>query len=219
MPKAIDLTGNRYNRLLVLNKDMQDPTKKKWLCLCTCGNIKSIDRNSFIKGATTSCGCFHKEKITTHGQYKTRLYSIWLNMNRRCKSKDPADFKIYGSRGINVCHEWEYSFETFMKWALTNGYSNSLSIDRINDAKTYSPQTCRWATPTIQARNQRKISGSSGEYIGVHYVPSLNKFRTRIRVNKRSIHLGVFHTAKDAALVRDAFIKEHNLEGFPLNFP
>lgn len=217
MPAAIDLTGRKYNRLTVLHKDPAN--SRKWLCRCDCGTEKAIDRNSFLRGLTTSCGCVHAENHTTHGDYGTRLYRIWNNMKRRCSSEsDPQALKNYKARGIYVCPEWADSFEAFRDWSLANGYADDLSIDRIDDAKVYSPATCRWATDAVQSRNRRSKAGSSSQYVGVSQIKETGRYRAALRENDRKTHIGVFATEEEAAQARDAYIRTKNLEGYVINF-
>ena len=75
-------------------------------------------------------------------------------MKYRCNNPNFNGFKYYGGRGIKVCKEWENSFEAFYNWAINNGFSDDLSLDRIDNNKGYSPNNCRWATNTIQQRNR-----------------------------------------------------------------
>lgn len=88
-----------------------------------------------------------------HGQKRTRLYNIWCGMIRRCENSNEPAFPKYGGRGIVVCPEWRQSFITFRDWALNNGYSAALTIDRINNDGNYEPSNCRWATHAQQNRN------------------------------------------------------------------
>ena len=62
MPKLIDLTGQRFNRLLVLERAENKNDRAAWKCKCDCGNIKIVKSGDLRSGRTQSCGCLNKEK-------------------------------------------------------------------------------------------------------------------------------------------------------------
>lgn len=90
-----------------------------------------------------------------HGLRHTRQYRIWLMMKNRCFNKRCDRYNDYGGRGITVCDEWRNDFKAFYDWAMSNGYSDELTIDRINNDGNYEPTNCRWITVKQQNRNSR----------------------------------------------------------------
>lgn len=163
-----DLTGKRFGKLTVISIHGKAGEKNTYLCQCDCGNKIVVLGNNLVSGATNSCGCIRRETTRklklSHGKHGTRLYTCWKNMLNRCNDPKNKEYKNYGARGISVCEEWR-DFNSFFKWATSNGYSDSLTIDRINVNKGYSPDNCRWADLHTQARNKtnNRVFSLNGE--------------------------------------------------------
>ena len=172
MPKFQDLTGMKFGRLTVIERQgYLYKNKIAWLCKCDCGNQKIISVDCLKRGTVKSCGCLHSEKwneiIKTHGLSNHPLYNVWCSMKRRCNNPKVERYSHYGGRGIKVCNEWENSFEVFYNWAVNNGYKEGLSIDRIDVDGNYCPENCRWAdnyTQSINRTDNRKFSYYGNEY-------------------------------------------------------
>ena len=165
MGKFKDLTGMKFGWLTVIEKaDKNKCGQWRWRCKCDCGNETVVDGPSLTRGLTTSCGCKYKitsaencrKNFTKHHETGTRLYKIWQDMKKRCHNSNDPDYVRYGARGIKVCDEWRNSYEAFRDWALANGYSDKLTIDRRDNNLGYFPLNCRWATPKVQANNTRR---------------------------------------------------------------
>lgn len=158
-----DLTGQKFGKLLVIKRaeDYISPSGNRtpcWLCVCDCGNQKIVASASLKKG-TQSCGCIQRERAkqthTKHGKRETRLYRIWQGIVTRCTNSNHHTFKNYGGRGITVCDEWLKDFQVFYTWAMANGYTDELSIDRVDNDRGYYPDNCKWVGTVSQNNNKR----------------------------------------------------------------
>ena len=162
MPEKIDMTGRGIGRLLVIEECGRDAHGQAlWRCRCECGNEVTVRGDSLRSWHTTSCGCYHRERLaeahTTHGMHKTRLYYVWNKMLVRAgafKGASEKEKHYYQDRGITVCDEW-LVFENFRDWALSHGYKEGLQIDRVNNDAGYCPENCRWVTPKENTNNRR----------------------------------------------------------------
>lgn len=172
MSKCKNLSNCKFGRLTVLYRceDYIGKNNRKqvqWLCLCECGNYTKVVANNLLSGNTQSCGCYHIDTARNtiiqtnykHGDATIndikRLYHIWIAMKARCNNPTAHAYEQYGGREIKVCPEWNDNYLNFKDWALSHGYNDNLSIDRIDNNKGYEPDNCRWVSPLKQANNKR----------------------------------------------------------------
>lgn len=132
---------------------------------CYCGNEFEATENSIKTGNKKSCGCKKTAAIikrnTTHGlTFKNkRLYRCWSEMKKRCNNPNVKNYHSYGGRGITVCPEWQNSYETFYKWAVSHGYADNLTIERNNFNGNYCPGNCCFITRRMQQFNRSNVLG------------------------------------------------------------
>lgn len=161
-PRIKDEAGHVYGKWTVLRKfGNRRGGAAIWECRCQCGTVAQVTGTDLRSGKSAQCKqcalLAIGEKVKTHGQTGTRVYRIWKAMRVRCNDKNAREYNRYGGRGIHICDEWN-EFSSFSNWAYANGYSDSLSIDRVDNDGSYSPTNCRWADKKTQSRNR-------GDYI------------------------------------------------------
>lgn len=163
----LDISGQRFNKLTALY-----PTGEKsknghnaiWMCLCDCGNLTKANTGQLRCGGKKSCGCAVIEHASNlnriHGGREERLYSVWIDMRRRCSDPKDRNYKNYGGRGISVCDEWATDYSAFREWAVSAGYDELAArgvstLDRIDVNGNYEPVNCRWVNSKTQCNNKR----------------------------------------------------------------
>jgi hypothetical protein len=133
------------------------PTEKRkrghvvWLCKCDCGNLHEVIAALLKAKQIKSCGCVKRKRFYKHGGKGTALYVAWKKMRQRCNNPNDPKFRRYGARGIKICIEWD-DFAAFREWAISAGYREGLTIDRIDNDKNYSPENCQWLTKSEHSK-------------------------------------------------------------------
>lgn len=170
--KLIDLSGQRFGRLVVMARE-----GNKWVCHCDCGRETRVEGISLRSGRTRSCGCFKRdvepEVNRTHGMTRSGAWRSWVSMRQRCLDRQQPAWPRYGGRGITISPEW-MSFENF--YADMGDRPVGMSLDRIDVDGGYSRENCRWATITTQARNKRTNRRISYQGRTLTLVEWANKF-------------------------------------------
>lgn len=209
MKEKIDLTGQTFGRLTVINAETTFDSKnnkiRKWNCICKCGKNKLVLTSSLINNKTKSCGCLRKEtsknKATKHNHRYTTEYRSWQLMKSRCLNPNNKNYKTYGNNNIKICDKWLDKKEGFKNFIQDLGYKPTPkhTLDRINPYGNYEPSNCRWADKTIQAINTRnKAKNNTSGTKGVHWCKRDKKWIAQIRINYKTIKLGRFNSIKEA---------------------
>lgn len=129
-----------------------------------------------------------------HGLTNTRVYKIWEKMKYRCYNKNADNYKYYGAKGVVICDSWKNNPKAFCDWALANGYTDHLTIDRIDGNKEYSPDNCRWVSHRTNCLNRRTSSKTPGCY----YDKKNKHWYSQIHINNKTYYLGDFNTPEEA---------------------
>lgn len=162
MPKILNLIGQRYGQLTVLELAGVLRKQRAWRCKCICGCEITLPGAYLRTGDTKSCGCLRRDYqlngSVTHGHNRNNkpspTYNTWRAMKERCRLPSHPQYKNYGGRGVSVCERWAVNFRAFL--ADMGERPAGCTLDRVNPDGNYEPSNCRWATPAEQTRNRRR---------------------------------------------------------------
>ena len=203
-----DWTGVRQGKLTVVSraegkKMKSGRTTIRWYCECDCGG-SIILKSSALKNGSGSCGCEYNRR-EKHGHTSKKevspTFTSWHSMMQRCFNENHQAYKLYGAEGITVCDRWK-EFKNFLEDM--GERPEGTTLNRINGAKIYSPETCEWATYSVQAYDQKKRSTNKSGVTGVCWDKRVGKWEAYISVDKKKISLGFYDDVASAAKAREA---------------
>ena len=184
-------------------------TRRFGLYLCpTCNGEFETDTTSVLSGKVKNCYSCRNIK---HGDSGTKIYRMWVGIKHRCNSKKSDSYYRYGGRGIKVCSEWSDNYLTFKSWALDNGFSDELTIDRIDNDKGYYPENCRFTDYFTQSANKSLSSNNTSGYIGVGRWGRCSSWKAQVMSKGKVVFNELFKDKKDAVIARDEFILANKL--------
>ncbi len=169
---------------------------------CTCNVCQGhiVRKLSDIKTYNKQC---------THNAYQwksQRLYSIFYDMLNRCYNPECKDYKWYGLKGIVVCDEWKQNPENFERWAIQNGYSDDVTIDRISSDKNYSPDNCQWIS---RSENSRKAGTVNWITVG-DYTLTGHQWAEKFSLGTNTINTAIRNYGLDKTIdLITAMLQEH----------
>jgi hypothetical protein len=225
--KEMDISGKKFGRLTAIARDF---STDKWKCVCECGKVHMARSGNLRNGTVSSCGCLGREnsvrmgrnlgqKAKRHGESGSRIHGIWCHMKTRCLCDTSQAYSYYGGRGIKVCQEWIDSYESFRDWALANGYTDKLELDRRDTNDDYCPENCRWATRVQQMRNTRKRrDAETSKFKGVSWCANASKWRVQLHLNGKPVHVGLYDDEEQAARMYDEAARKNYGDFAFLNF-
>lgn len=202
MGRFIDLTGQRFGLLTVVQRLPPADGRTLWLTRCDCGNEKVAKTEKLRAGECRSCGC--RERMS-HGLYTAHRpeHQAWSDMKSRCSNPEHRSYADYGGRGITVCARWAESFEAFLA-DMGPRPSPEHSIDRIDNNRGYEPGNCRWAVPAVQMSNTRR--NRYVEYLGERV--TVSQLARRFGISKATLRMRLEQGEAVAAAVASLASRE-----------
>lgn len=209
MAKDSDMIGRKFGRLTVIaragSKKGNGFSRKLWECVCDCGTHKILPTKLLTSGNVRSCGCL-KEEINKKPKLEAatreehiRLRKVWNSIKQRCYNPNSQEYRSYGGRGIKMCDEWRNSSKVFIEWALNNGYSIGLDVDRIDNNGNYEPSNCQFLTRSenvLKEKRKLTIGGITLRYAELSNIVGCadTYFKNRIlRVGFNKAYIRMFH--------------------------
>lgn len=168
MMKSIINPGDKFYNLTIICEVEKNKRQRKFKCNCVCGNIVFAQMTNLKSGSTKSCGCFTKNRLTTHGLSKTGIHRTWEGMKQRCYDSNQIAYKNYGGRGVEICDLWKNDFISFYNWCIENNWKKGNQIDRINNDGNYEPENCRIVSRKYNLRNRRNTFMIDGKCLSEH---------------------------------------------------
>lgn len=197
--------GAKYNLLTCIEDCGTTKQRRIFRFLCDCGNPYVGVGWAVKNGHVKSCGCLktkHGEsRFGGAGDKKSPEYVAWLAMRERCRRKTHWGYKYYGGKGIGITSDWD-NFHAFLS-DMGRKPNGDYSLDRIDNARGYSKNNCRWATREEQNRNKSAPKLQRTNVSGVFVSSRTGKFFTRLSFSgsKRWVaRLGEFDTESEAAV-------------------
>ena len=184
--KLIDLAGQRFGKVVVIERTAHTVGQAKWICRCDCGKVHEGFSSNLRRGGHTSCGC-GKGKMGTHGDTGTPTYGTWGAMMRRCYDPNFVSYSRYGARGVTVCARW-HDYANFKADMGIRPHGHTL--DRKNNDLEYAPSNCRWATYSEQRINQKsrvRLIEYNGEFKPLSHVAKQYGFNRQLLAYKLDV--------------------------------
>lgn len=195
-----DMSGRRFDRLIVLSRGVNNGKSTTWNCLCDCGNHCVKNSQHLKNGDTQSCGCKHVENVTKHGMCDTLTYKSWCNLIHRTSDEydDEVNKKYYEDKDVDPSWVGEGGFVNFLN-DVGERLAENLSIDRINPLLGYNKDNCRWTDKSTQAQNTKD---SLNPMRGLIWRKDRNKWQVQLGYNGTNNYVGLYSELKDAQEAR-----------------
>lgn len=239
MAQFIDLTGQRFGRLVVIEKDIEKSKargKTFWICKCDCGNTKSIHSVDLLrKGGTRSCGCLHREAISGDNElYLFEEQNIGIGF---FNGKNSNEFFVFDYEDTDCVkgRSWYKTRDGYARSAIRHYPTSNPNTerllhreimnkyedisDKVIDHKSHNKideRKSNLRSCTLSDNNTNRKSpkdGSNTGYRNIHYHSSDGLYQFSIKINKKTFHKS-FRILNDAIAYRDQFIIDHNLQEF-----
>ena len=220
MSAFIDLTGERFARLVVVSRNIERQEKDKhhavfWNCICDCGNEVCVSAHNLRSGATKSCGCYARDQSAKSGR------------NNKKYNKFDLEYAEYGICTMTDGTQFIFDKEDYPKikdicWHLQKGYvvgllngtrenlqrfltsaPNGYVVDHINgdrlDNRKCNLRICKQSE---NSKNRKINKNNQTGYTGVQFYKRYGKWLAAIKVNYKKKYLGYFDKIEDAIFAR-----------------